>query len=915
MSAMLEAALDHAARGWPVFPCSPENKRPLVAGESSPGAHDGGLYLATCDAAQIRQWWQRWPRAMIGVPTGRRIGAFVIDLDPRDHDPDAMLHGLEDWLGHGLDMPASRTQSGGLHLFFALPDEGEIGNRAGLFRRIPDAPETIRAHVDVRGDGGYIIVPPSVMAAGTFYEWVNFPETMPVAPQRLLDAIAKRLDVREGSPPVGDDRPVPADGAALPPSRDDAVAEARHRYAMAALDRETRDLARVGEGARGFELNRAAYALGGLVGAGILSERIAAAGLMDACERNGLAAKDGQQKTSDNLRRALRDGAAKPIDVSQIGARAGTSQARRAARLPGGTRTGGGAAPPDDAPPPDAPPPGPSGESQEGPASRKGGKPPHAGTGGAGWGGDDEEDLYCAALPMTDLGNAMRFVRRCGARFLYVGEWGWMAWDGARWNGHDAEAMVQRAVHDTIGAIGDEASALRIWSLAIDGDEEMERRVEAFKAAAATPFVNPVTEIKQPRGGGPVRIVTAADRLQAWCMASQGNAHVSCIARLAQHYLTAAPGDFDADPMAFNVANGTLRFGKIEDGDYVRFHPHRREDRITKISPVAYDPAADAPLYDRFLQRVHPDTDEQGHDAGGADMRRHLAILGGLSLTGIALPKMWFWYGVGRNGKSVLADIWAHVAGEYSQSIPIESFLDSGRSRRGGEASPDIASLPGVRLLRTSEPEKRSKLAEGLIKLMTGGETMRARHLNRDFFEFKPSFKLIMQGNYKPSIEGTDEGIWARMMLVPWRVTIPEKERDPLLTVKLMGEASGILNRLLDGIRDYLDHGLKAPGEVLRATQEYREDSDPIGRFLQECTKPSLQSRAAGGELYRTYEAWAKADGTPRWSPKAFKRGLADHGIRAIKSSGVFYLDIELIATAESFRGQQWGKEDPEDER
>jgi putative DNA primase/helicase len=218
-------------------------------------------------------------------------------------------------------------------------------------------------------------------------------------------------------------------------------------------------------------------------------------------------------------------------------------------------------------------------------------------------------------------------------------------------------------------------------------------------------------------------------------------------------------------------------------------------------------------------------------------------------------------------------------------------------------------------MLRTSEPEKRSKLAESMIKLVTGGEPLRARHLNRDFFEFKPVFKLIMQGNYKPSIEGTDEGIWARMMVVPWLVMIPEAERDPLLTEKLKAEASGILNRLLDGLRDYLDNGLSPPDAVKVATQEYREDSDPIGRFLRDCTRPELKARTAGGDLYKLYEAWAKANGDPKWSPKAFKRGLADHGIRAMKSSSMFYLDIVATKTVDDFAGQGWGDDDKGNER
>jgi putative DNA primase/helicase len=892
---MIEGALQLARSGWPVFPCSPADKAPLVPRESNPGAKDGGLYLASTEEAQIRAWWDRWPKAMIGVPTGQRIGAFVVDLDPKSHTADAMLKALQDWLQLPSlpPCPVSRTRSGGLHLFFRMPSE-KLGNRASLFRKIAGAPETIREHVDIRGDGGYVIVPPSRMSDGAAYSWEQEPdEEFPEAPQLLLDAIAKRLNgAAAGSP----QDPPPAAARQRPPAHE-AQAKAQRRYAMAALDREIGELRNVPEGSRGFECNKVAYSLGGLVGAGLVSETLIRAEIFGACELNGLVAKDGVEKVRQNIARAVSAGAAKPIDISQIGARAGTSQRNpsRAAR----------ARPPDD-PQSAASSPAPSDDDQENPSSQRGSGPSRSPDEGSG----DELNLRCALLPMTDLGNAQRFILRSGRDFLHVEEWGWQAWDSKRWNGHDAEAMVQRAVHATVKAIADEAHMLRLYSLAFDDDEHMLRRKKAFvDGESQAGCINPIVDIKAGK------IITQADRLQGWCLASQSNAHVTCMSKLAQHYLSASPDSFNADPMSFNVENGTLRFKKVEDEDYVTFHPHHRADRITKVAPVTYDPAAECELYDRFLLRTHPDADDAGNELGGAAMRRHLHAWGGVSLTALQIPKLSFWYGTGRNGKSVLADTWAHILGDYVQSIPIESFLDSGRARRGGEASPDIASLPGVRMLRTSEPEKRSKLAESMIKLVTGGEPLRARHLNRDFFEFKPVFKLIMQGNYKPSIEGTDEGIWARMMVVPWLVMIPEAERDPLLTEKLKAEASGILNRLLDGLRDYLDNGLSPPDAVKVATQEYREDSDPIGRFLRDCTRPELKARTAGGDLYKLYEAWAKANGDPKWSPKAFKRGLADHGIRAMKSSSMFYLDIVATKTVDDFAGQGWGDDDKGNER
>lgn len=140
--------------------------------------------------------------------------------------------------------------------------------------------------------------------------------------------------------------------------------------------------------------------------------------------------------------------------------------------------------------------------------------------------------------------------------------------------------------------------------------------------------------------------------------------------------------------------------------------------------------------------------------------------------------KLAFFHGKGANGKSTLVDTWATIAGDYSGTVPIETFLDQGRKRKGSDASPDLAALVEVRMLRTSEPEKGSKLAEALIKLATGGEPMPVRRLMRDPFDLHPAFKMTVSGNHRPSISGIDDGIWRRVMLVPWDVQIPDREKD-----------------------------------------------------------------------------------------------------------------------------------------
>jgi putative DNA primase/helicase len=223
---MLDHALSYAAQGFPVFPCKATtdkakgSKAPHLPGESETGKRDGGHWLASTDPARIRDWWRRWPDALIGFPTGLRSACIVVDLDPRDHGPAEMMRALalfchrlrevDEETGEIVEPVVARTQSGGWHLYFAWPDEavfaeiaanltklgkpvtGAIGNKANLFRtfrRDGECPAEL-AHIDVRGEGGYVIAPPSVMADGKRYEWLLPKVTrLPALPRRLRGVI------------------------------------------------------------------------------------------------------------------------------------------------------------------------------------------------------------------------------------------------------------------------------------------------------------------------------------------------------------------------------------------------------------------------------------------------------------------------------------------------------------------------------------------------------------------------------------------------------------------------------------------------------------------------------------------------------------------------------------------------------
>lgn len=488
---------------------------------------------------------------------------------------------------------------------------------------------------------------------------------------------------------------------------------------------------------------------------------------------------------------------------------------------------------------------------------------------GKGQGGTDELDLRLSFFPHTDLGNAERFVERNRGKFLWCPALGWLFWDEKRWCRDGADDRVRIAAHQTVRAMQDEAEALA---------------KSAYNAVARV--VN--------QGKPNEKTLLMSDLLSAWGRESESNGKLNRLAEQASAYLAIAPAQLDADLFKLNVANGTLVVSRerAEGEDYITLRPHDPADLITKISPVVYDQAATCPIYDAFIAFVQPN----------ADNRRFLHQWKGLSLTGdVGEQKLAVFWGRGKNGKSTFIDVCAFIAGDYSETVPIETFLSEGRGRNAGQATPDLAILPGVRHLRTSEPDKGAKLAEALIKLATGGEPIQARHLNRDYFKFYPQFKLTISGNYRPNIGGSDEGIWRRVVLVPWGVIVPEEKRDKNLGEKLRREASGIFNRLLDGLRDWLDRGLIVPDEVAAATAEYRRDSDPLGRFLEACVAPAPGERVQSSELHKLFNAWGKCNGNPEWSNKGFTSAMTERGFRKMKSSVEYFLEIKTLRVVDDF--------------
>jgi putative DNA primase/helicase len=177
-----------------------------------------------------------------------------------------------------------------------------------------------------------------------------------------------------------------------------------------------------------------------------------------------------------------------------------------------------------------------------------------------------------------------------------------------------------------------------------------------------------------------------------------------------------------------------------------------------------------------------------------------------------------------------------------------------------------------------AELSEGKRLNESMVKDLTGGDIIAARYLHKEFFEFKPNFKIWMYGNHKPVIKGTDEGIWRRIKLIEFKVVIPENERDPNLLEKLKGELTGILAWAVRGCLAWQREGLRTPASVDAATAAYRAEQDTLAAFLEECCTTESYARVTAGTLFDAYEKWGGELNKRRFSQAMAECGFVTKG-------------------------------------
>lgn len=299
-------------------------------------------------------------------------------------------------------------------------------------------------------------------------------------------------------------------------------------------------------------------------------------------------------------------------------------------------------------------------------------------------------------------------------------------------------------------------------------------------------------------------------------------------------------------------------------------------DYITKRTSCAVAPTGTPhPLWTAFLNRIF---DSNVEIIGF--LQRYL----GYCLTGSVREHQFIYgYGTGANGKSVFDETVRKIMGDYACVADMNTFLWSEKERHPA----DIASLCGSRLVIASETQGGRHWDEQRIKALTGGDSITARFMRGNPFTFQPTFKLLVVGNHKPRLRHVDEAIRRRLIFLPFSVTIPEAERDPLLVAKLEPEHAAILRWMIDGCIEWQRHGLVVPASIRKATESYFGDQDTIGQWLEEAVNREVGPSAFTGtaELFCAWKEWCGSKNISPGSMKSFSEALEGRGLQKAQHS------------------------------
>lgn len=699
----------------------------------------------------------------IGLRTGSASGVVVVDVDSAKGGETPK------------DLPVTatvRTGGGGLHLYFKNPAGG-----------LPNSVSRLGPKVDVRGERGQVVYVGSVHPeTGATYEWATglSPNDVGVAelPAWAIEVLRAPKAKREETPPTH-----ASAGAMRYYGRGTP-------YGVSVLERVSTEVASCAPGTRNATLNQAAFRVGQLVAEGDLDEAVARGVLHASATACGLDDAEARATIDSGVAGGLK---------SPRGSKTATAKKASASR-------------------------GSPGPASPAPAPGAKGASPAAAT-------EEEEETDLAlteitvgpdGLPLTDWGNALRFVQSERGDVHYAPGIGWMRFDGVRW-------------------------------VPSEDDGEAVRRVGALTGKMATLIGGILDDIERKRW-------------RKWCEASQAKSRIDACHAIAKSLppITTRADDFDGPASEFLLAapNGTidLTTGSVRDA--------RREDRLTMATSVRYEPAATCPAWDKFLGRIFDDN---------TDLIHFVQCAAGYTATGSTREQVFFLlHGTGSNGKSTLVKTLRAVLGDYARNADFQTFLQSRTGASSGQARSDLARLRGSRLVTASEPDEGARFSESVVKSITGGEPVTARYQYQTEFEYVPRLKLWLSANHKPRVAGNDFAMFRRTRLIPFDVRIPDSEKDPALDKKLLAESEGILAWIVRGALYWLEDGLKPPKEVLLATEAYREENDLLGGFIVERCVEDPTAYIEAAPLYKEFRAYIEEAGEHEWTQTRFGRALME---------------------------------------
>ena len=419
---------------------------------------------------------------------------------------------------------------------------------------------------------------------------------------------------------------------------------------------------------------------------------------------------------------------------------------------------------------------------------------------------------------LSDLGNAERFIDQHGERVRWVPKAKyWLIYDGTRWV-WDERGEVVKLAQATARSIHRDAES--------ESDPNRQRAVSRF------------------------------------ALSSQNESRINGMLSQAKPHLAILMEELDTDRWVINCRNGTIDLKTRE------LKAHNPDDLLTKIVPVAYNPESKRTRFEQFLKEVLVEEDViafvkrfAGYSAtGNTHHERIFAIL----------------HGEGMNGKSTLVELLQDALGDYATGTEAQTIL----TKRYHSINNDIAALKGARFVSVRETEKDEWLAESKVKELTGNDTITARFLFCEPFDFRPEFTLWISTNNKPGVRGTDNAIWDRIRLIPFNQRFEGKVKDIELPQKLREELEGVFAWIVEGCLEWQQHGLEAPKTVTEATAGYRAEMDTLAAFISDCCVVHENASVPATPLYNKYVAWCEENHETRMNQRSFGQELKRRGYR-----------------------------------